>query len=290
MKLTDFYLDRFDNLYSNDIVRNGVIGLSETYGIVNVKNEKVLFRRTLISLLEEAEQTLDLVFSEFFLKDSKLLEVGGGVGLLYGYLKNLGINITSIEPDAGGFITYNIGKEILKAIKVNDKDWMPFYLDELLLISNKKFEYIVSNNVLEHVFDLDKLFKDMYKILEKNGSMIHSCPNYLIPYECHYKTLLIPFIPRYTNVFNRDLTGDLFNSINFITSFKLRKICRKNGFKTRFHKVDIFDKFENDEEFRRRQHKLIPLYKFLKKTGLINLIKLVNPMFMTPMKVIIWKK
>jgi hypothetical protein len=73
-----------------------------------------------------------------------------------------------------------------------------------------KYDYIIHNNVIEHIMNLEEAVIVMKSVLKKNGYMIHSCPNYLIPYDCHYK-VWFPFI-------HFELKDEqLWKNINFIS-------------------------------------------------------------------------
>jgi hypothetical protein len=48
--------------------------------------------------------------------------------------------------------------------------------------------------------------------------MIHLCPNYTIPYEPHFRRLLVPFIPSALAPVRPDLKrNDLWRSLTFVT-------------------------------------------------------------------------
>ncbi len=64
-----------------------------------------------------------------------------------------------------------------KNIKVLEIDLENFELDKLKNDLKEKFDLIICLEVIEHVFDLDGLFKFFNQILKKNGYLIISTPN-----------------------------------------------------------------------------------------------------------------
>jgi len=282
MDIKTFYLQNSSIFYNNRKIRNGIFSYKEAYGF-NEKNSKELFIRILISLLEEAQLTISLIPN---MKKS-ILEIGGGVGLVYGFLKAHGINIASIEPGERGYDkSYKTGIEILNELHIDSSGWFKYKAEDLEKL-NKKFDLIVSNNVLEHIPKIEDAIVAMKNVLSDNGSMIHSCPNYLIPYECHYKLWLIPFFPKYSEFLYPSLKNAiLWSNINFISSFKIKRICNDNNFLVNFKKetmYDAFERLETNSEFRIRQKNLWLLYVLFKKVGLLNIFKYIPGELSTPM-------
>lgn len=283
--IIDRILSYKDILYKNSKIRNGIYSYKEAYGFKEKSNKK-LFIRILTSLLEEADLTLSL-FPNVLVGKEKILEIGGGIGLVYVYLKMLGFDITSIEPGEPGYNkSYKTGLEIMKILNINSSEWYNYKAEELGKL-NKQFDYIISNNVLEHIPKLEDAILAMKLSLKKDGIMIHSCPNYLIPYECHYNSWLIPIFPKLTKFINNKLKGFLWDNINFITSIRIFKICKNNNLKINFLQGTMFNAFERLEqnvEYRKRQKNLWVLYLILKKFHILNLFKKMPSWLTTPMR------
>jgi len=284
MNIKNFYISNISSLYNNKKIKKGIFSYKKAYGF-DEKNNESLFRRILISLLEEAQLTINLI--PINSNNKSILEVGGGVGLVYGYLKNKGLNIISIEPGEKGYDkSYKTGVEILKVLKINTSGWYKYKAEEVQKI-NKQFDIIISNNVLEHIPKIEQAICSLKDVLTKDGIMIHSCPNYLIPYECHYKIWIIPFFPTLVEILYPELkTESLWKNLNFLTSMRIKNICNNNGLQIEFKKNIIFEtfkRFDYNVEFRKRQKQLWLLYLIIKKIGILNIFKYIPGELSTPM-------
>ena len=115
-RLREFYLSYAGKLYNNATFREEILRyntyLPKTYYNLN---QKRLFKEILMHYLEEAELTLSLIKDQKIDKKKSLLEVGGGIGFVYGFLKHHGFNISSIEPSSSDFKGYyQAGVEMFK--------------------------------------------------------------------------------------------------------------------------------------------------------------------------------
>jgi 2-polyprenyl-3-methyl-5-hydroxy-6-metoxy-1,4-benzoquinol methylase len=243
-------------------------------------------KKKIDTYLEEAQLSLDLLSESEINQKDRILEIGGGLGFLHGYLKKRGFDIISIEPSGQGFDDfYKFGLKLFDLIKVDNSSWYPYPAEECDKL-NKKFDVIFSNNVIEHIGDVEKALKSMKVVLDENGKMIHNTVNYTFPYDAHTQTLLIPLFPKKTEILKPSLKkDDIWNSINFITSGKIKSICNKNNLKIKFKRGIIlksFERLDHDEKFRERQRGIVPVYNLLKKTNLIKVVNLIPLSLTTP--------
>jgi len=96
-----------------------------------------------------------------------LLELGSSLGYFSRIFKDRGFNVSG--SDISGYI-------VKKASKVQ-KDIKFFKLDiEKEIKLNKKYDYVVAFEVLEHLKDPVKALKNIKKLLNKNGILIFSTP------------------------------------------------------------------------------------------------------------------
>jgi len=95
-------------------------------------------------------------------KHQKLLEVGGGNGLLAKKLTDMGFDVTSIDPVP----------QMPSHFSVNKGDCTS------LLFENSSFDVIFSSCVLEHIGKLDTAFSEMSRVLRKDGIMVHTVPTH----------------------------------------------------------------------------------------------------------------
>ena len=169
----------------------------------------------------------------------------------------------------------------------------PLSADEVSQL-NIKFDLIFSNNVLEHILKLKDCLYELKSVLKSNGKMIHNTVNYLIPYEPHFKIFLVPLMPRLTEIFYPRLKGYLlWRDLNFITTHKLKKICRLIKLKICFDRLALLRtllRFETDQEFAARQKFFFNLYWILKKMKLLKILKMIPVSLTTPITFTITNK
>ena len=243
-------------------------------------------RADLDTLIGEAESTIRML-EPYFSKDKKYLEIGGGVGLTYAYLRHLGYQIISIEPGGLGFANrYSSGWRLLDIFGIDKDGWISMGAEQLPEL-NQKFDVIFSNFVLEHVNELDLSFKGMVTVLNPNGVMVHRCPNYLIPFEPHYNIPLVPLFPQLTTWFRPSLKHDeLWIGLKFLNYFTIRAFFSGQGMKARFEKNQYYWAFSqvlNAPSFAARKKMFVLPAKILKYTGLLYLLKLLPAFLQTPM-------
>jgi SAM-dependent methyltransferase len=199
----------------------------------------------------------------------------------------LEFDVTPLEPCANGFDFF---AKILAALV--EKNLSPPVLgikaEELLLETHGGFDLIYSVNVLEHIPDLEEAMAGMARVLIVGGHMLHTCPNYTIPYEPHFALPLIPFTPRATRCLLRKRITDteLWRSLNFVTAVRIRRIAAANGCAVAFRRniMTSLTRLDWDAEFAKRQGGILPIYRVLKSTGLLKLIRLLPPALNTPME------
>ncbi len=104
----------------------------------------------------------------------RLLENGCGVGLYLEYLQPLGCEVFGLEYDfERAIVAKTRAENILGAA------------GEALPLPENSFDLILSNEVIEHVVDDQKVIEEMVRILEPGGRLIVFCPNRWYPFETH---------------------------------------------------------------------------------------------------------
>jgi hypothetical protein len=218
--------------------------------------------------------------SKYLKKNSKILEVGGGMHFLSNYLAYLNYNVTSIEP--GGF---------RREIDVMRKNFLVAKEKKLVIrnlslekfsITDEKFDFIFSINVLEHTKNIKKHLKAQGKLLRNSTSLCHiRCPNYSFPYESHFNLFHIPFLEKLTfkffykkkliNTYGKRIYLEMINSLNFNCSyFKIKKLGLKIDFVNPAD--EVFLRLKSDSQFRKRvlSNKLINFFYIIIKLSNLN--------------------
>jgi 2-polyprenyl-3-methyl-5-hydroxy-6-metoxy-1,4-benzoquinol methylase len=288
--IRNFYLKDIDRLFENAGFRNKFLSYNKLFRIPLKGNDRELFRQLLLVYLDEAEFALSILRKLEFSRKDVILEMGGGLGFVYGFLKRQGLDIYSIEPSQSGYAGYyETALQMFKVLGIDSSHWHPFFAEECGR-TNRTFDIVFSYGVLEHVRDLRGTLLGLKSVLKPGGKMIHWTVNYLIPYEPHFKMLLFPFSPRTTSFFRPSLKhSPLWGGLNFVTAGKLKRVCRSCGLDITFKRGVVLESFQRlrEEGFARRQKFFLPFYHFLQKTGLINTLNLIPIPFTTPLVIVL---
>lgn len=245
---------------------------------------KALFERIFIHYLDEANHTLELLQEFSFSRKEVILEMGGGLGLTYGFLKSQGYAIYAIEPSSlsyPGF--YETANKIFSVAGIEPTTWYPYTASEVHRIPVKA-DFIYSHNVLEHIADLTETFTALKTVLAPNGIMVHTTTNYLIPFDPHFEIPLVPVFPRLTSLFFPFLrNSNIWKELNFVTPFSLQRAARKSGLKITFKKgvlLETLRRLEKEHEFATRHKRVAALYRRIKKY--LNILSLIPAQLNTP--------
>lgn len=238
----------------------------------------------------EMHTTLGLV-GEKIEPGFKMLEVGAGMCLFSVFLKKQGYDITALEPSTGGFGKFEIAKRVILEFYSNLGLRVWEFPAQDLLTCDVRFDLIFSNNVLEHIPNLEDAWFGMCAALKPEGVMLHNCPNYFFPYEPHMGIPVFKFLPQFSTFFFRGVierNQDVWDSLNFITYFDVNRLAQSAGMKVCFKRGLLFDalsRIENDPFFRERHSGtfVMAVYTILSKSGLLGLLRYIPPVFSTPM-------
>lgn len=219
----------------------------------------------------------------------RILEVGAGIGLLAHDLYRRGWNVVALEPGANGF---GFSARIGAAVRAFVGGGLPLLDKPSSALEPEKdgpFDLIFSVNVLEHIPDLEASLIAMLGVLAPGGVMTHTCPNYHVPYEPHYALPLVPGFPQAVTALKPELCQDeLWRSLNFITSTRVKRFARRAGVDVCFEPGLLYEairRLDDDPQFSERHRGLIPaVYGALKKLGLIHALKYLPPACATPMR------
>ncbi len=286
--LKKFYAPYLNRFYNNRIIRKRILSYNQLANPVYQKiNEKKRFAEIFDHYLEEAQNTLALIADDPRVKKTDpILEIGAGIGLTYGYLEKNGYRVFALEPSTAGYENYyQTGLEIFKIIGADSSGWYPYTAESCQKIK-QKFKVIFSHNTLEHIPGLASNIAALAKSLTKDGYMIHSTINYLIPYEPHFNIWLIPFFPRLIARFRPWLKQKpLWQDLNFITPGELKRVAGLAGLILKYRPgimLETLNRLDRHKKFAVKYKTFVPFYRFLKKNHLLNLLKVIPPTWQTP--------
>jgi SAM-dependent methyltransferase len=120
---------------------------------------------------------------------ARVLEIGAGTGGIIAALGVLGYDACGVEPDAHGVEASRLRAHRYPEAKIKAVQGYA----ERIPFPGSTFEAVVSNQVLEHLPDLDEAAREFHRVLTPGGVCIHIMPNYGWPYEPHYR---LPYPPR----------------------------------------------------------------------------------------------
>ena len=126
-------------------------------------------------------------------KSIRILDYGCGGGRLITYLRILGYkNLNGVDVKSQ--------KEMsnLNAIHNNmgfDCDVFFTYDGNTLPFDDTSFDVIVSQQVLEHVKDVEKYFSECKRILSPKGKILLDFPHRLVPFDTHTRMWFVHYLP-----------------------------------------------------------------------------------------------
>jgi 2-polyprenyl-3-methyl-5-hydroxy-6-metoxy-1,4-benzoquinol methylase len=255
------------------------------------EQEKSASLKILSSFTNEAKVTLSMI-GDSLNKESRILEVGAGLCLLSLFLKSKGYQITALEPIGVGFDFFDqLKTQLLNTYSNLELPVLDKTAQKLTEIEDGKFDLIFSNNVVEHIDELDEAFLAMAGVLNNRGEMIHSCANYAIPYEPHFGLPILFWSPALTKLVWREKIAQqdgVWASLNFVTYFRVRAIARNIDCGVEFKRsmtYEAFSRLRTDKEFKsRHQGTLVwKIFRFLEVSRLLKLMKLLPAWASTPM-------
>lgn len=156
----NFLKDFYSNIYFKK-------NTTSTYS-KNYSKEELIYK------LNKCKVFLELInqhLTKSKIKNIKGLDVGCGEGLLLKFLIENKFNFVGVDYQSEQLMKFN--KKIYRNfIKFDPEDYI-----NMCKINNIKYNFIILNNVLEHVINPRTFFKNIRNILKKNGLILLQVPN-----------------------------------------------------------------------------------------------------------------
>lgn len=128
------------------------------------------------------------------LKTGTLLDIGCGTGAFLHYMKQIGWDVTGLEPD-------DIARNNAKTLYGIE----PLPSAELFSLPTQQYDAITMWHVLEHVHALHDYLRQIRTLLKPEGALIIAVPNYTSPDAEHYQELWAAYdVPRHLYHFSPD--------------------------------------------------------------------------------------
>jgi len=255
----------------------------------NTGYDYLKLQRYILISLGEAKHTVELV-NKYPIQDKAILEFGSGLGLASIMLYLQGYNITSFEPGGLGFEENNLVNQYIKQYFNLEFD----LINDIDKIAPNSFYFIFSNNVLEHIDNIEETILKLDSYLEPKGIMLHNVPNYIIPYEPHFGIPFFPIFPRKMSfLISKKITNtSLWKSINFINVFDVKIYAKKAHATVKFDKQLIYKtimRIEEDKKFAQRHQGISKIINIMKSMGILRILQILPVSLNTPM-VFEWRK
>lgn len=162
--------------------------------------------------------------------DSRLLDLGSGVGSFVVACRSKGLQCFGIEPDRIGNGTELSAIQIARR-RVAEPVFVAA-VGESLPFPDDTFDLVTMNQVIEHVSDQPAVVSEAARVLKSGGAVYIACPNYLRFYEPHYKMFWLPLMPKALGRLYLRLRGRrpvVLDQITYTTNHRLRKLFPKLG-------------------------------------------------------------
>lgn len=162
--------------------------------------------------------------------DSRILDLGSGVGSFVVACRRRGLRAFGLEPDRIGQ-----GAEVTSIQIARKRLVAPVFVSgvgEGLPFPDACFDLVVMNQVIEHVADQSMVLREAARAVREGGLIYVACPNYLRFYEPHYKIRWAPLLPKVLGRLYLRLRGRspaMLNQLTYTTNRRLRKLLTALG-------------------------------------------------------------
>lgn len=124
-------------------------------------------------------------------KQSFILDYGCGGGQTVVYLHLMGFeNIYGIDISP-----QDVNNKLLGLLGVKEDRFFS-YDGTAMPFADNRFDFVFSEQVLEHVHDIESYYREASRVLKPGGGAYFSFPHRLMPYDSHGRTWFVHMLPR----------------------------------------------------------------------------------------------
>lgn len=159
----------------------------------------------------------------------EVLDIGSSAGGLSVALALAGKNVMGVEPSAGGVAASQMRARRrgvgTASFQVGVGEALPF--------ADNRFDLVVSLAVFEHVQDPAQVARETFRVLKPGGYAFIEVPNYIFPFEPHYKIAWLPMMPKSIGKLYARARGgnpDFLDELNYMNTWIIRDLFNRAGF------------------------------------------------------------
>ena len=124
-----------------------------------------------------------------------VLDLGSSAGGLSVALAQAGLNVEGVEPSTAGVAAAQMRARRCGVAAAS----FQVGVGEALPYGDRRFDLVASVAVLEHVQNVERVVRETFRVLKPGGYAYFEVPNYLFPFEPHYKIAWFPMMPTYSS-------------------------------------------------------------------------------------------
>jgi ubiquinone/menaquinone biosynthesis C-methylase UbiE len=162
-------------------------------------------------------------------RPQEVLDIGSSAGGLSVALALAGKNVMGVEPSAGG-VTASQMRARRRGVSTAS---FQVGVGEALPYADNRFDLVVSLAVFEHVQDPAQVARETFRVLKPGGYAFIEVPNYIFPFEPHYKIAWLPMMPKSIGKLYARVRGgkpEFLDELNYMNTWIIRDLFARAGF------------------------------------------------------------
>jgi 2-polyprenyl-3-methyl-5-hydroxy-6-metoxy-1,4-benzoquinol methylase len=175
--------------------------------------------------MHRGRRVVALLQREVGLGGLRVLDVGSGWGEVTYMCRQAGARAYGVEPSA-------TSAEVAQTLagETSGSGWFVRGVGERLPFADASFDVVVCHHVIEHVRSPARVVRELVRVVRPGGSILLAFPNYVFPFEGHYRLPWIPMLPKALGALVLRAAGRdpafLLTSINYVTYRGVRRLLR----------------------------------------------------------------